>query len=241
MNDFKGLTTNEDKMFKGIQNALNIYTNGWIGTQTMSSLAMAVGADCFPLTLELYGQPCIICKDILPFNPKSGVKNFKNTLSGSFSDTLVPVSILIQDGEQIRGHSCHFWEGYPESVIYKTIDDKIGIARVKTINELPKLKWAVGGMGLLDNYNPQAEGFVGKFSDVLRTTNHTVLGEKNGYFYLLYLKSMSATQINTFCKNKLMLDKAILLDGGHIAAINGDEAFAKINTSQKQLYAIQAR
>lgn len=240
MKDFKGITSNEDKMFKGIQNALGIYANGWIGTQTMSSLAMAVGADCFPITLEIYNQPTIICKDIVICNPKCGIGNYKNSMSGSFSDGIEPVSIMVNDSKIIRGHSCHFWENYPESVLYKTVDGKIGINRVKTINELPKLKWAVGGFGLLDFYNPKEEGFTGKFSDVLRKTNHTVIGEKNGFIYLIYCKSMTASAVNDLCKNKFMLNKAIMLDGGHIAAINGEEDFAKINLNQKQLYMIQA-
>lgn len=227
-------------MFIGIQRALGILANGWIGTQTMSALAQAVGADCFPITLEMYGQPTIICKDIVVSNPKCGVGRFINSISGSFCDNCSePVSIMVNDGVSVRGHSCHFWEGYPESVLYKTADGKIGIKRVKTINELPKLKWAVGGMGLLWQYDPSAEGFTGKFSDVLRRTNHTVLGEKDGWLYLIYIKNMNAREINAFCKCKLMLDKAILLDGGHIAAINGEEGFARINTSQKQLYMIQ--
>ena len=33
---------------------------------------------------------------------------------------------------------------------------------------------------------------------------------------------------------------AVMLDGGHVAAINGAESFAKINTSQAQYYLIQA-
>ena len=32
---------------------------------------------------------------------------------------------------------------------------------------------------------------------------------------------------------------AVLLDGGHVAAINGSEEYAKINLKQKQYYAIQ--
>ena len=41
------------------------------------------------------------------------------------------------------------------------------------------------------------------------------------------------------CKKNFHFDKAILLDGGGLAAINGTETFAQINTSVKQGYAIQ--
>lgn len=30
-----------------------------------------------------------------------------------------------------------------------------------------------------------------------------------------------------------------MLDGGHIAAMNGEESFSRLNGSQKQYYAIQ--
>jgi len=93
-------------------------------------------------------------------------------------------------------------------------------------------------MGLLDFYDPNAEGFVGVYSDVLRDTNHAVLGIKNGHVYMVYCASMTAAQVNAFAK-KLGLEKAIMLDGGHIAGINGEESFAKINTVITQYYLIQ--
>jgi hypothetical protein len=109
------------------------------------------------------------------------------------------------------------------------------------------VKWAISGAGLLGNYNPILEGYSkftknGKtydYSDVWRTTNHVVLGIKDGFKYGVYLSNMNGVQINSFCKDKMNFEYALKLDGGHIAAINGAEAFAKINMSQKQGYAIQ--
>ena len=46
--------------------------------------------------------------------------------------------------------------------------------------------------------------------------------------------------MDAFCKDKLQLDLAIMLDGGHVAAINGEESFARINTTQAQYYLIKA-
>lgn len=241
MKDFTGTTASEKKMFAAMQRALGIPANEWVGAQTMCTLAQRVGADCFPITLEIYGKPCIVARDIVVCNPKAGVGSFANSISGSFSDGIAPVSILVADGKAVREVSCHFWDkpGYPESVLYRAADGTIGIRRVRSYEELPKLKWAVGGFGLLSMYNPAAEGFTGKFADVLRRTAHTVLGEKDGWLYLLYLKNMTAAEVNSFCKSKLMLDRAIMLDGGHVAAINGAEKFAQINMGQKQLYLIQ--
>src|SRR5574344_820399 len=75
-----------------------------------------------------------------------------------------------------------------------------------------------------------AEGFTGAYSDVLRKTNHTVLGYKGGMLYGVYCRSMTAQQVNAFCRDKLKLTRAVMLDGGHVAAING--ACDKINTNQ---------
>lgn len=241
MNDFKGSTTSEDKMFKAIQKAIGAQENGWIGTQTMSDIAVKVGANCWPITLKMYNMPVIISEDIIISNPKSGCKNYKNSLSGSFSYQKKPCSIMINNGKEIWGAACHAWLNKPETVIYRTTSNKFGIKKCKYSTELPSgIKWAVGGMGLLNKYNPTEEGFTGTYADVLRTTNHTVLGIKNNMCYLLYCKNMSGSQINTFCKDKMKFEMAILLDGGHVAAINGEESFAKINTSQVQYYLIQA-
>ena len=240
MKDFKGTTISEEKLFKAIQKAIGAQENGWIGTQTMSDIAVKVGADCWPLTLKMYNMPVIIAKDIIVSNPKSGCKNFKNSLSGSFSYQQKPCSIMINGGKEVWGAACHAWLGFPETVIYKTKSNDYGIKKCKYSTELPSnIKWAVGGMGLLDFYNPKEEGFTGDYADVLRVTNHTVLGIKNDMCYLLYCKNMSGAQVNTFCRDKMKFEMAIMLDGGHVASINGEESFAKINTSQVQYNLIQ--
>lgn len=240
MKDVVGSTSNEKKMIVAIQRALGILANGYIGTQTMSSIAEAVKADCFPVTLQLYSQPVIICKDITVCNPNASLSGFKNSLSGSFSYQSKPCSILVSGSRVICSAACHAWLGQPESVLYRLTDGTCGIKRVKSTSELPaNVKWAVGGVGLLGNYNPSAEGFTGNYADVLRRTNHTVLGVKDGYCYLVYIKNKTGAEVNSFCKDKLMLDHAVMLDGGHVAAINGTEDFAKINLSQKQFYMIQ--
>ena len=49
---------------------------------------------------------------------------------------------------------------------------------------------------------------------------------------------MTGRKVDEHCR-KLGLELAVMLDGGHVAAINGAESFAKINTSQIQYYMIQ--
>ena len=56
--------------------------------------------------------------------------------------------------------------------------------------------------------------------------------------YLIYCAGMTGRKVDEHCR-KLGLELAVMLDGGHVAAINGAESFAKINTGQVQYYMIQ--
>ena len=233
MRDVKGSTSEEVRMIKAIQRSVGALDNGWIGNQTLSDIAAKLGADCWPLNVELYGQPAILARDIDPLNLSGRLP--ENSISGSFSWQGAPCSILVRVGKVVRGMSCHYPR--PESVLYKTTDGAVRIARVSSAAALGDVVWAVGGMGLLGDYNPAAEGFTGAYSDVLRKTNHTVLGCKGGMLYGVYCRSMTAQQVNAFCRDKLKLEYAVMLDGGHVAAIHA--ACSKINTNQRQYYAVR--
>jgi len=243
----KGSTASETKLIRAIQRAVGANDDGEIGTQTMCDIAAALGADCFPLTVEIYGAPVIIARNIVPFSPSAPLAGWNNTINGGFLSGRHPWSIMIQDGRVCREWSCHAKFNRPESVIFRRWDGSGGIMRTVSAAALgDNIRWAVGGMGLLDNYDPEAEGFCrltadGKtedYSDVLRRTAHTMLGFKRGYYYMVYCKSMTGKEVNAFAK-KLGLEYAVMLDGGHLAAINGDEAFSKINIKERQYYAIQ--
>lgn len=233
MRDVKGSTSEEIRMIRAIQRSVGAVENGWIGNQTLSDIAAKLGADCWPLNVELYGQPAILARDIDPLNLSGRLP--ENSISGSFSWQGAPCSILVRGGKVVRGMSCHYPR--PESVLYKTSDGAVRIARVSSAAALGNVVWAVGGLGLLDRYDPAAEGFTGAYSDVLRKTNHTVLGYKGGMLYGVYCRSMTAQQVNAFCRDKLKLKYAVMLDGGHVAAING--ACNKINTQTRQFYAVR--
>ena len=233
MKDVVGSTLEEVRMIKAIQRSVGALENGWIGNQTLSDIAAKLGADCWPLNVELYGQPAILARDIEPVNMSGPLP--RNAISGSFSWQGQPCSILVRGGKVVRGMSCHYPR--PESVLYKTAGGAVRIARVSSVSALGNVVWAVGGLGLLDLYNPAAEGFTGVFSDVLRKTNHTVLGYKGGMLYGVYCKNMTAQQVNAFVRDKLKLEYAVMLDGGHVAAIRA--ACSKINTNQRQYYAVR--
>ena len=233
MRDVKGATSEEVRMIRAIQRSVGAMENGWIGNQTLSDIAAKLGADCWPLNVELYGQPCILARDIEPVNMSGPLP--KDAISGSFSWHGQPCSILVRGGKVVRDWSCHY--PTPESVLYKMRDGAVRIARVSSAAALGDVVWAVGGLGLLDRYGPAAEGFTGAYSDVLRKTNHTVIGYKGGLLYGVYCRSMTAQQVNALCRDELKLTHAVMLDGGHVAAIHG--ACNKINTQTRQYYAVR--
>ncbi|HIW93020.1 MAG TPA: hypothetical protein H9868_00610 [Candidatus Flavonifractor merdipullorum] len=239
MNNIIGTTDSETAMIKAIQRAVGAAEDGEIGGETMAAIAARLGADCFPITLEIYDQPTIIAKDVVVCNPSTGLRAYNNSLSGSFSYQKKPCSILVNWGKAVCESACHAWLGQPETVLYRLYSGEFGIRRCMSSKELPdSVKWAVGGMGLLDLYGPQEEGFSGQYADVLRRTNHTALGVKGGMVYLIYCANMTGGEVDEHCR-KLGLELAVMLDGGHVAAINGAESFAKLNTGQIQYYMIQ--
>ena len=234
-------TASEKRLVQAIQSRIGAAEDGILGPASAVDLAAALGAECWPLTIALYGHPVIVCRDITVSNPGKGCKRFANSLSGSFSYVRKPCSIAVNDGEVLCPTACHAWLDQPESVIYRLKDGTIGAKRCRSVNELPKdVHWAVGGMGLGKMWAPKEEGFTGNYADVLRKTNHTVLGVKRGLIYLVYAKSLTGDQVNALCTNKLQMDYAVMLDGGHVAAIWGGEHFARINGAQPQYYMIRA-
>lgn len=243
MQDVKYSTANERKLNVAIQHQIGALENGWLGTDTMVLIAYQLGAKCFPLTVKMYGYPTIVSPEVLLFSPKGkSLSIYANSMLGSFTYKrgLDPCSILVENGKVVFPNSCHAHIRKPESVIYKTQYGKVGITRAISTSDLPKNTiTAIGGMGLIQNYDPKAEGFTGSYADVTYKNNHNVIGYKQGLWYGIYFPSMTASAINEVVKNKFQFEYALLLDGGGLAAMNGTENFAKINTSVGQGYAVQ--
>lgn len=141
-----------------------------------------------------------------------------------------PTSILIIDGEIIRDEANHLWDyDCPQSVIVVYNDGYVAMQTVKYAHDLDGLKdirLAIGGVGLVNTidptfrYNPSGEGFKGRFADVLRKTNKTVLAynKKEDKIYLMtrpniFHKSFWQFDLLKLCK-ACGYDYAISLDGG---------------------------
>lgn len=173
-------------------------------------------------------------------------KNYADCISGAFQYQNKANAILIYGGKVISNLSAHGWLGYPDTCLIYYKNGTLAVKRLVSIPaaELPLIEWAISGVGLLDMYKPVAEGYCkitkdGKtydYSDVLRRTNHTAIGVKSGKVYGFYLSNMTGAEVNSYMKKQDM-DFAIMLDGGHIAAVNCTQA--QKNTSQKQHNIIQ--
>lgn len=218
MREIVGSTAEETRLIKAIQRKGGALDNGVIGTDTLSTLAILIGALTEPVAVTMYGQPTVIAPDLIPFDPNGTIAPYGYTISGSFTQPsgVAPASILVNRGQVVFGQSCHYWQyGKPESVIYKLIDGRLGIKRVYQVSELPSgVKWAVGGMGLLQNWAPHIEGFDGDQIGVQRKTGHTVLGYKLGMLYGVCFQNHTSEQINRICRDNFKFDAAIQLDGG---------------------------
>lgn len=191
-------------------------------------------------------MPAIVCKGIRVLGrPGCVLKQLPNSISGGFNSGGEPWSIGVSEGKVIHGVSCHALLGYPESVLYELADGTFGILRTSNADKLPSgVITAVGGMGLLENFDPGAEGFkqLGNqdFSDVLRLTDHTMIGVKDNLWHLVFCKAMTGYQVNAFAKAQ-GFELAVMLDGGPVAAINGGVPTAQINIDAIEYYVLQGK
>lgn len=241
MNDIKYSTSEEKRLITSVQGAVGTRQDGCAGADTFVTIAGALGANCFPVALKIFGCPTIVGRSILPFSPNNKpLTPYAYSMLGSFTfkRAVDPCSILINQGKVVCGSACHAFQGKPESVIYQRANGAVGVMRAVYTADLPKdTVLAVGGMGLLSQYDPKAEGFTGSYADVTYNNNHNVLGYKRGLWYGVYCANMTGAQINDLCARKFQFSYALLLDGGGLAAMNAGEF--KINTTAKQGYAIQ--
>lgn len=233
-----GSTPEEIRMVTAWQRTVGAAPDNSVGPQTITDTLAKLCADVWPVNVTIFNQPVIIAWDARPAAVNAPLKRYANAVSGSFSYSRKPCSILVADGEVVCGYACHAHLKKPETVLYRLEDGTFGIKKCLYATELPKgVRWAVGGVGLLDEYNPAAEGFTGIYSDVLRRTDHTFLGTKHELVYMGYVKNKTGAEVNAYCK-KLGLASAVMLDGGHVAAINAAED--RINTCTTQFYVVQA-
>jgi hypothetical protein len=137
-------------------------------------------------------------------------------------------------GKWKRKSSTHDWLKQPETVIYVNKAGEVKAQRCLVNYEIKEdVVHAIGGLGL-HNYDPKLEGFKGPYADVLRNTYHTAIGHDGNEWIGLYAKG-TALQIKDIMMDKLGCKIAIMLDGGHIAAINSKEKQANLKQIQNNM------
>jgi hypothetical protein len=214
---------------RAIQKGLGAYEDGLLGDFSLDSLYRRFAEIKYPYAEKFFDAYVVYTtperlhfKDVK--NTKS-VNNYPFSASGTFQWANKVTSILV-DGEVIGETSAHAWRGFPESVLY--FDGEVKYGRY---TNAPNCKWAIGGLGLT-NYDPSAEGFSGKYSDVLRKTHHAGIGVTQEGQICYFLKTnCTIAEFKKLATEYLKLKYAINLDGGHIPALN---AKYKFNRYQKQ-------
>lgn len=180
----------------------------------------------------LFGTPLVFESDGKP------VSWYKDCFNGTFSYGK-PISIMINKSEVIRGNSCHYIWGLPESVLWVKKDGTHGVSRVQTYTQIPGYKdiyTAIGGLGISD-YDNIAEGFYNwddakqniftkeyekkPFGDVLDRTYHSVFGFKGDLFFSSIMYG-TPLEIKAECE-KYGLTDVIMGDGRSWAACNTDD------------------
>lgn len=169
---------------------------------------------------------------------KANCSWYANCLSGTFQYKNVTSSMFCAWGKWKRKSSTHDWLKQPETVIYQNKKGDIRAVRALYASEIKDdVVHAIGGMGL-HNWNPKVEGFVGKYADVLGKNAHTALGHNGKEYIGVYFKSATAEEIKKVMLDELKCNIAILLDGGHIAAINFGDVKENVNQAQNNMIQI---
>ena len=129
-----------------------------------------------------------------------------NGISGTFFYPMNPVhaqnanGIVVNRNQIIGGASSHAWRGFPHSTLCCYSDGTLGVERVQYSNQISKpVLWAIGGLGLLQSYDPHAEGYSGVYSDVLRRVTasqggHIWIGYKDGKVYMYWRTNCTRLQ-----------------------------------------------
>jgi len=229
-----------------IQESLGAFPDGLIGKQTLLELYKKFADPTYPVCTKIFNVDVVYSRPdhikIVETKNKRGLKD--NEISGTFQYRNKFNGIAVSDGKLLGNASAHSWANYPDTVIYYD-GENVGVKRCLTANDLPLgTVWAISGLGL-HSFRPDVEGyskftFNGEkkdFTDVLRNTGHTAIGVNSAdEIILAYIKG-DALHVKDIMINKLKCKYAIMLDGGHIAAIKNE--YSSHNSKQRQHNVIQ--
>ena len=140
--------------------------------------------------------------------------NFVNSLffMNQSNGIMYPQGIAVNAGQVLANNPTH---GKPVATLIIKGWNQVELKYITDITKEENVWFAVSGYGVYPNITASQEGFTGKFSDVLRSTNRPIIGyRKADNKVVIAVRSGSdATRANLTAKN-LGLDFAISLDAG---------------------------
>ena len=159
---------------------------------------------------------------------KTNKHSYNNFVNGIFfaPGTLSPCGIMVNAGKVISNVATH---GKPVATLIVRGANDVEMKYVTDITKEKNVWFAVSGYGVYPKITAADEGFVGKFSDVIRITNRPIIGyrKKDNKIVIAVRSSSGAERAKLTAKN-LGLDFAISLDGGGSTTlkVNGKYKFS---------------
>ena len=135
-----------------------------------------------------------------------------------------PQGIVVNAGQILSNNATH---GKPVATLIVYGKDNVQLKYIDDITKEKDVWFAVSGYGIYPNITAEQEGFTGKYSDVLRSTDRPIIGyrKKDNKIVIAVRSSSDASRANQTAKN-LGLDFAISLDAGGSTAL-------KVNNNYK--------
>lgn len=153
--------------------------------------------------------------------------NFVNSIffMAQANGLMYPQGIMVNGGKVLCNNATH---GKPVSTLIVHGANDVELKKVSDITKENNVWFAVSGYGIYPYITAEQEGFTGKFSDVLRTTNRPIIGyRKSDNKIVIAVRGATSAQRAQETAKNLHLDFAISLDGGGSTTlkVNGNYKF----------------
>ena len=133
---------------------------------------------------------------------------------------MFPLGMIVSEGKVISNFMTH---NKPVATLIVHGNGKVELKYVSDIAKENDVWFAVSGFGIYPEITNVKEGFVGEFTDVLRSCPRPIIGyrSRDNKIVIAVRTGSSAKRANTTARN-LKLDFAISLDAGGSTTLNVD-------------------
>lgn len=156
--------------------------------------------------------------------------SYDNFVNGTFfwhysNGVRYPLGMVANKNEILGNYATHD-KAVATLIVYT--DGRVEMKYITDITKEKNINFAISGYGIYPKITATEEGFVGSYSDVLRSTDRPIIGyrKKDNKIVIAVRKYSSASRANQTAKN-LGLDFAISLDAGGSTTlkVNGEYKF----------------